>query len=45
MDDPLPYGVNVNRRSIEALMKYALAMGLMPKPVPLDELFYDPDKF
>ena len=45
MDDPLPYGVKVNKPSIEALMKFALDMGLMPKALPLDELFYDPDKF
>jgi 4,5-dihydroxyphthalate decarboxylase len=45
MDDPLPYGIAANRPSIDALMSFALQMGLMPKPLPLDELFYDPEKF
>jgi 4,5-dihydroxyphthalate decarboxylase len=40
-DDPLPYGLDVNRRSIETLALYALQQGLIPKKIGLDELFID----
>jgi 4,5-dihydroxyphthalate decarboxylase len=40
-DDPLPYGLDVNRRSIETLALYALQQGLIPKKIGLDELFVD----
>jgi 4,5-dihydroxyphthalate decarboxylase len=40
-DDPLPYGLEVNRRSIETLALYALQQGLIPKKIGLDELFVD----
>jgi 4,5-dihydroxyphthalate decarboxylase len=40
-DDPLPYGLDVNRRSIETLAQYALQQGLIPKKIGLDELFID----
>jgi 4,5-dihydroxyphthalate decarboxylase len=40
-DDPLPYGLDVNRRSIETLALYALQQGLIPKKLGLDELFVD----
>jgi 4,5-dihydroxyphthalate decarboxylase len=38
-DDPLPYGLDVNRRSIETLALYALQQGLIPRKLGLDELF------
>jgi 4,5-dihydroxyphthalate decarboxylase len=40
-DDPLPYGLDVNRRSIEALVLYAFQQGLIPKKPGLDDLFID----
>ena len=40
-DDPLPYGLDVNRRSIETLALYALQQGLIPKKIGPDELFVD----
>jgi 4,5-dihydroxyphthalate decarboxylase len=40
-DDPLPYGLEVNRRSIETLALYAFQQGLIPKKLELDELFID----
>jgi 4,5-dihydroxyphthalate decarboxylase len=40
-DDPLPYGLDVNRRSIETLALYALQQGLIPRKIGLDELFVD----
>jgi 4,5-dihydroxyphthalate decarboxylase len=40
-DDPLPYGLDVNRHSIETLALYALQQGLIPKKLGLDQLFID----
>lgn len=42
--DPLPYGLTENRASIEAMLTYGLQQGLIPKRMPLDEAFVDPDK-
>ena len=42
-DDPLPYGVNVNRRSIETLILYAFQQGLIPRMLSVDELFINTD--
>lgn len=38
-DDPLPYGIEANRPSIEALIDYALEQKLMPKRLSPEELF------
>jgi 4,5-dihydroxyphthalate decarboxylase len=38
-DDPLPYGLDVNRRSIETLILYAFQQGLIPRVLGTDELF------
>jgi 4,5-dihydroxyphthalate decarboxylase len=40
--DPLPYGIEANRPSIEVLVTYALQQGLIPSRPPLDEIFVDP---
>jgi 4,5-dihydroxyphthalate decarboxylase len=40
-EDPLPYGLEVNRRSIETLVLYAFQQGLIPRMLKLDELFID----
>jgi 4,5-dihydroxyphthalate decarboxylase len=38
-EDPLPYGLDLNRRSIETLVLYAFQQGLIPRMLKLDELF------
>jgi 4,5-dihydroxyphthalate decarboxylase len=38
-EDPLPYGLELNRRSIETLVLYAFQQGLIPRMLKLDELF------
>jgi len=38
-DDPLPYGLEVNRRSIETLILYAFQQGLIPRMLSTEELF------
>ncbi len=42
-DDPLPYGIELNRDSIEALIHYSVQQGLMPRRLSIEELFVDPD--
>jgi 4,5-dihydroxyphthalate decarboxylase len=37
--EPLPYGVEPNRKVIEELISHALAQGIITKPVTVDELF------
>ena len=37
--DPWPYGVETNRRTIEALITYQQTLGLTDKPVKADDLF------
>jgi 4,5-dihydroxyphthalate decarboxylase len=43
LGDPLPYGMKANRASIEALMTYALQQKLIPRRMPLDQAFFDPE--
>lgn len=40
--DPLPYGIEENRATIEALEKTAFDQGLIPRWMRIDELFVDP---
>jgi 4,5-dihydroxyphthalate decarboxylase len=40
--DPLPYGIDANRPSIDALITYALQQGLIPSRPRIDEVFVDP---
>jgi 4,5-dihydroxyphthalate decarboxylase len=42
--DILPYGVEANRKSIEALALYAWKQGLTPRLMTVDELFVDPEQ-
>jgi 4,5-dihydroxyphthalate decarboxylase len=42
-DDPLPYGIEPNRNSIEALIHYSVQQGLIPRPLSVADLFVDPD--
>lgn len=39
MDDPLPYGVEPNRRVLDELIRHALAQKIITKPVAVDSLF------
>ena len=38
-DDPVPYGLEANRASIEALIRYAHQQGLIPRPYKAEEMF------
>lgn len=40
--DPLPYGLDENRASLQALVRYAHGQHLIPAQAPLEELFPDP---
>jgi len=40
--DPLPYGLQENAASIDAMLTYGLQQGLVPRRMPLDEVFVDP---
>lgn len=42
--DPLPYGIEENRKTIEALEKTAFDQGLTPRRMSMEELFVDPTK-
>jgi 4,5-dihydroxyphthalate decarboxylase len=37
--DPLPYGIEPNRKVVEKLIQHALTQGIITKPVEVDELF------
>ena len=37
--DPWPYGLEPNRKTLEALTRYLVDQALLDKPLPLDELF------
>ena len=41
--DPLPYGIEANRATIEALEKTAFDQGLISRRMSMDELFVDPE--
>ena len=40
--DPLPYGLKENAASIEAMLTYGLQQSLIPRRMPLNEVFVDP---
>jgi 4,5-dihydroxyphthalate decarboxylase len=42
-DDPLPYGLGINRRSVETLILYAFQQMLIPRMLTVDELFINTD--
>lgn len=42
--DPLPYGIEENRATIEALEQTAFRQGLTPRRMSMEELFVDPLK-
>ena len=37
--DPLPYGIDANRRMIEAVIQYAGEQGIISRPLTMEELF------
>ena len=37
--DPLPYGLEPNRRMLEAVVQYALEQGIISRPVAVEDLF------
>ncbi len=37
--DPLPYGIEPNRRVLETLIGHAVTQGIIPAPIPVEELF------
>jgi ABC-type nitrate/sulfonate/bicarbonate transport system substrate-binding protein len=37
--DPLPYGIEPNRRVLEELIKHSVTQGVIPRPVAVEELF------
>jgi 4,5-dihydroxyphthalate decarboxylase len=39
--DPLRFGIEANRRSLEIVIDFAVKQGLLPRPVAVDELFSD----
>jgi 4,5-dihydroxyphthalate decarboxylase len=43
-NDPLPYGIDANIKTIEALEKTAFDQGLTPRRMSIEELFLDPSK-
>jgi len=43
-DDPLPFGIERNRATIEALESYAYKQDLIPRRMPIEETFVDPHK-
>lgn len=40
--DPLPYGIEANRASIEAMMTYCHQQGLLKKKYAINDMFIDP---
>lgn len=38
-DDPVPYGLEANRASIEALIRYGHQQGLIPRPCKAEDMF------
>ena len=37
--DPWPYGVEPNRRALEALVQYLVDQSMIAKPIRVDDLF------
>jgi 4,5-dihydroxyphthalate decarboxylase len=37
--DPLPYGIEPNRLALESLVQYAVEQKILPRAVPIEELF------
>jgi 4,5-dihydroxyphthalate decarboxylase len=37
--DPLPYGIEPNRLALESIVRYSVEQGILPRTVPIEELF------
>jgi len=37
--DPLPYGIEANRRALEAIVQHSVEQGILSRPVSVEELF------
>ena len=37
--DPLPYGIEPNRLALESIVQYSVEQGILPRTVPIEELF------
>ena len=37
--DPLPYGIEPNRKTIETLIQHAVTQGIIKEPIKVDDLF------
>jgi len=37
--DPLPYGIEPNRKALETIVKYSVEQGILERPFTIDELF------
>ena len=42
-DDPLPFGITRNLPTIKALESYAFKQGLIPRRLPVEQMFVDPE--
>ncbi|HSR56477.1 MAG TPA: ABC transporter substrate-binding protein, partial [Alphaproteobacteria bacterium] len=42
MDDPLPFGVEPNRKTLEGLVGHAVTQKIIPAPIALEDLFAKP---
>ena len=42
MDDPLPYGIEPNRDTLEGLIGHAVTQKIIPRPMALEQLFATP---
>jgi 4,5-dihydroxyphthalate decarboxylase len=38
-DDPWPYGVEPNRRTLEAFITYLCEQDMIARPIPVEDLF------
>jgi 4,5-dihydroxyphthalate decarboxylase len=37
--DPLPYGIEPNRTTLEAVIRHAVTQGILPRTVSVEDLF------
>ena len=37
--DPLPYGIEPNRRALEDIVQFSVEQGILPRHVAVDDLF------
>jgi NMT1/THI5 like protein len=37
--DPLPYGIDANRRNLDAIVQYSVEQGILSRPLGVEELF------